>query len=97
MALDEPKTMVRRAAEEIGNHGDLAVVNAFISPDCGQHIPGRQPVPGLAALRDWLTLTLSIFPDFQAIVEDESTEDGRAMQRITCSLTLVASARWWGS
>jgi SnoaL-like polyketide cyclase len=94
MTLDEPKTMARRVAEDIGNQRDLAVVNALISPDYVHHGPGSQPVPGLAALQDWLTLTLSIFPDFQAIVEDEIAEDGRLVQRITCSGTLVASARW---
>ena len=41
-------------------------------------------LPGLAALRDWLALTLSIFPDFHAIVEDEIAEGDRVVQRITC-------------
>jgi len=48
------------------------------------HIPGRQPVPGLTALRDWLTLILTIFPDFHAIVEDEIAEGDRVVQRLTC-------------
>jgi hypothetical protein len=97
MALDEPKTMARRVAEEIGNQRGLAVVNALISPDCGHYIPGRQPAPGLAALRDWLALTLSIFSDFHAIAEDEIAEDDLVLQRIRCYGTLVASARWWES
>ncbi len=97
MAPDEPKTMVRRVAEEIGNQGDLAVVNGLISPGCVHYIPGRQPVPGLAALRDWLTLTLSIFPDNHAIAEDENAEGNRAMRRITCYGTLVMPVRRWRS
>jgi predicted ester cyclase len=84
MALDELKTRARRVVEEILNQGDLAVANELISPDCVHHVPGGQPVPGLAALRDWLALTLSIFPDFHAIVEDEIAEDDRVVQRITC-------------
>jgi predicted ester cyclase len=70
--------------EEVLNQGDLAVANELISPDCVHHIPGGQSVPALAALRDWLALTLSIFPDFHAIVEDEIAEDDRVVQRITC-------------
>ena len=46
--------------------------------------PAASLVPGLVALRDWLALTLSIFPDFHAIVEDEIAEDDRVVQRLTC-------------
>ena len=84
MAPDELKTRARRVVEEILNQGDFAVANELISPDCVHHVPGGQPVPGLAALRDWVALTLSIFPDFHAIVEDEIAEDDRVVQRITC-------------
>jgi len=84
MAPDELKSLARRVVEEILNQGDIAVANELISPDCVHHIPGRQPVPGLTALRDWLTLILTIFPDFHAIVEDEIAEGDRVVQRLTC-------------
>jgi predicted ester cyclase len=78
------KSRARRVVEEVLNQGDLAVANELISPDCVHHIPGGQPVSGRTALRDWLALTLSIFPDFHAIVEDEIAENDRVVQRITC-------------
>jgi predicted ester cyclase len=84
MAPDELKSRARRVVEEIFNQGDIALANELISPDCVHHIPGGPPVPGLTALRDWLALTLSIFPDFHAIVEDEIAEGDRVVQRITC-------------
>ena len=84
MAPDELKTRARRVVEEILNQGDLAVANELISPDCVHHIPGGQPVLGLAVIRDWLALILSIFPDFHAIVEDEIAENDRVVQRLTC-------------
>ena len=84
MAPDDLKSRARRMVEEVLNQGDLAVANELISPDCVHHTPGGLSVPGLAALRDWLTLTLSIFPDFHAIVEDEIAEDDLVVQRITC-------------
>jgi predicted ester cyclase len=84
MAPDELKTRARRIVEEILNQGDFAVANELISPDCVHHVPGGHSVPGLVALRNWLALTLSIFPDFHAIVEDEIAEDDRVVQRLTC-------------
>jgi predicted ester cyclase len=84
MAPDELKTRTRRVVEEILNQGDLAVANELISPDCVHHIPGGQPVPGLTAPRDWLTLILSIFPDFHAMVEDQIAENDRVVQRLNC-------------
>ena len=84
MAPDELKTRARRVVEEVLNQGDLAVANELISPDCVHHFLGDQSVPGLAALRDWLALILSIFPDFHAIVEDEIAEGDRVVQRIAC-------------
>ena len=84
MVPDGLKTRARRVVEEALNQGDLAVANELISPDCVHHVPGGQSVPGLAALRDFLALTLSIFPDFHAIVEDEIAEGDRVVQRIAC-------------
>ena len=84
MSPEELKTRARRIVEEILNQGDLAVANELISPDCVHHVPGGQSVPGLTALRDWLALTLRIFPDFHAVVEDEIAEDDRVVQRLTC-------------
>lgn len=84
MVPDQPKTRARRIVEEIINQGDLAVATELISPDCVLHVPGGQSVSGLTALRDWLALTLRIFPDFHAVVEDEIAEDDRGVQRLTC-------------
>jgi predicted ester cyclase len=84
MAPDQLKTRARRIVEEIINQGDLAVATELISPDCVHHDPGGQSVAGLTALRDWLALTLRIFPDFHAVVEDEIAEDDRVVQRLTC-------------
>jgi predicted ester cyclase len=84
MGPDDLKSRARRMVEEVLNQGDLAVANELISPDCVHHIPGGPASPGLAAIREWLAVTLSIFPDFHAIVEDEIAEDDLVVQRITC-------------
>lgn len=84
MVPDQLKARTRRVVEEIINQGDLAVATQLISPDCVLHVLGGQSVAGLTALRDWLALTLCIFPDFHAVVEDEIAEDARVVQRLTC-------------
>jgi hypothetical protein len=47
--------------------------------------PARPAPPGSgpASLRDWLTRTLRIFPDFHAIVEDGFTAGDQVALRIT--------------
>jgi ketosteroid isomerase-like protein len=84
MVPDQLKTRARRVVEGIINQGDLAVATELISPDCVLHVPGGQSVSRLTVLQDWLALTLRIFPDFHAVVEDEIAEDDRVVQRLTC-------------
>ena len=62
MAPDELKSRARRVVEEIFNQGDIALANELISPDCVHHIPGRPPVRGLTALRDWLSADPEYLP-----------------------------------
>lgn len=84
MVPDQLKTRTRRVIEDIINQGDLAIATELISPDCVLDVPGGQSVSTLTALRDRLTLTLRIFPDFHAVVEDEIAEDDPVVQRLTC-------------
>ena len=93
MSPEELKTRARRLVEEILNQGDLAVATELISPDCVHHVPGSQLAPGLASLRDWLSRTHRIFPDFHAIVEDEFAEGEQVAQRITAYGTHAATGR----
>ena len=83
MSPEDLKIRARRLVEEVLNQGDLAVANELMSPTCVHHVPGGELAPGPASLRDWLSRTLRIFPDFHAIVEDEFAAGDQVAQRIT--------------
>jgi predicted ester cyclase len=93
MSPEDLKIRVRRLVEEVLNQGDLAVANELMSPTCVHHVPGAELAPGPASLRDWLSRTLRIFPDFHAIVEDEFAAGDRAALRITAYGTHAVTGR----
>lgn len=93
MSPEDLKIRARRLVEEVLNQGDLAVANELISPTCVHHVPGSELAPGPASLRDWLSRTLRIFPDFHAIVEDEFAAGDQAALRITAYGTHAATGR----
>ena len=93
MASEDLRIRARRLVEEVLNQGDLAVANELISPTCIHHVPGRELAPGPASLRDWLSRTLRIFPDFHAIVEDVFAAGDRVALRVTAYGTHAATGR----
>ena len=93
MSPEELKIRARRLIEEVLNQGDLAVASELMSPTCIHHVPGSELAPGLASLRDWLSRTHRIFPDFHAIVEDEFAAGDQVAQRITAYGTHAATGR----
>jgi predicted ester cyclase len=93
MSPEDLRIRARRLVEEVLNQGDLAVATELISPTCVHHVPGGELAPGPASLRDWLSRTLRIFPDFHAIVEDEFAAGNQVAQRITAYGTHAATGR----
>ena len=93
MSPDDLRLRARRLIEEVFNQGDLAVASELMSPTCIHHVPGAELAPGPASLRDWLSRTHRIFPDFHAIVEDEFAPGDQVAQRITAYGTHAATGR----
>jgi predicted ester cyclase len=93
MSPEELSIRARRMIEEVLNQGDLAVASELMSPTCIHHVPGGELAPGPASLRDWLSRTHRIFPDFHAIVEDEFAAGDQVAQRITAYGTHAATGR----
>jgi predicted ester cyclase len=93
MAPDDLRICARRLIEEVLNQRDLAVATELMSPTCIHHIPGGELAPGLTSLRDWLSRTHRIFPDFHAIVEDQLAAGDQVAQRITAYGTHAATGR----
>jgi ketosteroid isomerase-like protein len=93
MSPEDLRVRARRLIEEVLNQGDLAVASELMSPTCSHHVPGGELAPGLASLRDWLSRTHRIFPDFHAIVEDEFASGDWVAQRITAYGTHATTGR----
>jgi predicted SnoaL-like aldol condensation-catalyzing enzyme len=93
MSPEQLRIRARRLVEEVLNQGDLAVADELMSPTCIHHVPGGELAPGPASLRDWLSRTHRIFPDFHAIVEDEFAAGDQVAQRITAYGTHAATGR----
>jgi len=93
MSPEDLKIRARRLVEEVLNQGDLAVATELMSPTCIHHVPGGELAPGPASLRDWLSRTHRIFPDFHAIVEDEFAAGDQVAQRITAYGTHAATGQ----
>jgi hypothetical protein len=93
MSPEDLRNRAHRLIEEVLNQGDLAVANELISPDCVHHVPGGQPAPGPASLRDLLPRILRIFPDFHAIVEDVFAAGDQVALRVTAYGAEVADSR----
>jgi len=93
MSPEDLRIRARRLIEEVLNQGDLAVATELMSPTCVHHVPGGELAPGPASLRDWLSRTHRIFPDFHAIVEDQFAAGDRVAQRITAYGTHAATGR----
>jgi hypothetical protein len=93
MSPEELRIRARRLVEEVLNQGDLAVANELMSPTCVHHVLGVELAPGPASLRDWLSRTLRIFPDFHAVVEDELAAGDQVTLRITAYGTHAATGR----
>ena len=93
MSPEDLRIRARRLVEEVLNQGDLAVADELMTPTCIHHVPGGELAPGLASLRDWLSRTHRIFPDFHAIVEDEFVAGDQVAQRVTAYGTHAATGR----
>ena len=93
MSPEDLGTRAHRLVEEVLNQGDLAVADELMTPTCVHHVPGGELTPGPASLRDVLSRTLRIFPDFHAIVEDVFAAGDQVALRVTAYGTHAATGR----
>jgi len=93
MSPEDLGIRAHRLVEEVLNQGDLAVADELMTPTCVHHVPGGELTPGPASLRDVLSRTLRIFPDFHAIVEDVFAAGDQVALRATAYGTHAATGR----
>ena len=93
MSPEDLGIRAHRLVEEVLNQGDLAVADELMTPTCVHHVPGGELTPGPASLRDVLSRTLRIFPDFHAIVEDVFAAGDQVALRVTAYGTHAATGQ----
>lgn len=88
MSSHDNEAVLRRLYDEVVNGGNLAVVDELVAPDAIEHetVPGVEG-GGPQAVRQWIGMARSAFPDFHLDVEDMIAEGDRVAARVTLSGT----------
>jgi len=78
MSLEENKAIVRRFTEEF-NKRNLAKLDELIAPDCVDH---THKLRGLEDVKQFFTMLIKSFPDFQSTIEDMIAEGDKVWVRL---------------
>jgi steroid delta-isomerase-like uncharacterized protein len=87
MSAEENKAVVRHHFEEMWSQGNLTVVDETYTTDSIIHVPPSPDILGPEALKQFVTMYRTAFPDFHVTVEDEIAEDDIVVIRWTASGT----------
>lgn len=84
MSTEQNKALVRQLVEEVMNHGDIRLIDEFLTPDFIEHeeLPPGIP-PGREAPKVLFTMLRSAFPDFKATIDDIVAEGDKVVFRQT--------------
>jgi len=64
------------------NRGDVSAADAAFAPDCVVHITGvPEPIRGVGAWKDFMTVIVTAFPDLHFTVEDQVIQGDRVAFR----------------
>lgn len=83
MSVEENKTTVQRAFEDLFNHGRLAVADEVVSAAFVTHAAPPGTPRGPEGLRELVTLLRTAFPDARIVIEDLIAEGERMCARTT--------------
>lgn len=84
MQPEENKAITRRFLEEIFAGGNLELVEELFAPDFVLHDPSvPQEVRGVEALKQYVTMYRTAYPDTRFTVEDQIAEGDRVVTRWT--------------
>ena len=78
MLLEENKAIVRRFTEEF-NKRNLAIFDEVLAPDCVDH---THQLRGLENIKQFFTMLIKSFPDFQSTIEDMIAEGDKVWVRL---------------
>lgn len=84
MQPEENKAITRRFLEEIFTGGNLELVDELFAPSFVLHDPSvPQEVRGIEALKQYITMYRTAYPDTRFTVEDQIAEGDRVVTRWT--------------
>ncbi len=78
---EQNKAIIRRFWDEVGNKGNLAVVDELLATDCVLHGFLGGEIRGPEGLKQYTSMTLAAFADLHVTVEDEITEGDKVVTR----------------
>lgn len=83
MSAEENKHLVRRFLEEVGNQGNIAVVDELVTADMIEHeeIPGIPP--NREGVKQAFAMFRTAFPDMRVTIEDLIAESDKVVARET--------------
>ncbi|MEZ4662696.1 MAG: ester cyclase [Caldilineaceae bacterium] len=89
MSTEQNKAIMRRIPEEAFGQGNLAVVDEVFAPDYIPHVQRRVPngANGTAAVKQFIGMVRSAFPDVRYTVEDAIAEGDKVVMRVNISGT----------
>lgn len=81
MSAEQNKSIVRRWVEEGWNKGNLSVVDQVYAPSFLQHEPPPAMVNSSEALKQYVGVYLTAFPDLKFTIEDLIAEGDKVVWR----------------
>jgi predicted ester cyclase len=94
MGTLEPKAIIRRYYEEIGNRRHLAVADEIIDPQF-RLFPDSSPPYGPEGVKQFITwLCITTFPDLQVTIEDLIAEGEQVAAFVTLHATQTTPIDW---
>ncbi len=83
MSTEQNKKRIERWIEGAWNNGDLAVADEMYTADYVVHDPGAGPIRGREALKQFVTMFRTAFPDIHVSLEDVIAEGDKLVWRYT--------------
>jgi predicted ester cyclase len=83
MSTEENKALCRRITEEIWNKKNLALVDELIDSNWVTHGTGGMEFKGREGFKQYVTTTITAFPDFHLTIDDMVAEGDKVAMRLT--------------
>lgn len=83
MSTEDNKALVHRFYEEFCNKGDLKVADEIVLANYAEHENVLGAISGRDGLKQFVTATLTAFPDFHFTIEDVIAEGNKVTVRLT--------------